>query len=422
MSVAEDRPPSTQAVAPERVVPGRAAPGGGSARDGEAARARDLQQILDRVREHLGMDIAFLSGLTTSAEVVLATSAETGPMQMAVGDARELDETYCVRVLAGVLPGVLPDARRHPVARELAVTAELGIGSYVGAPLRGPDGDAVGMLCCLGRGANPLLDEDAARVVGLAAALVEDRMGVYGLPHRPGVSERVRWVREVLATGDLRTVFQPVVRLATGEVVGLEALSRFDTARFPTPAHAFAAATAAGIGVDLELQAAARAQTRVADLPPGVRLAVNLSAEALLDPRSAEMLLPHAAAVGVEVTEHTPVHDYGALVAVTERLKAAGLHVSVDDAGAGFSSLRHVLQLRPSTIKLDLALVRDVDTDPVRQALVRAVVDFAGALGSSLVAEGVETAGERETLLALGVGYGQGYLLGRPAPWEDVAG
>jgi EAL domain-containing protein (putative c-di-GMP-specific phosphodiesterase class I) len=376
-----------------------------------------VQQILDRVREHLGMDIAFLSGLTRSAEVVLATSTETGPMQMAVGAERDLDDTYCVRVLAGLLPPVLPDARRHPVARELAATAELGIGSYVGAPLRGADGEPVGMLCCLGQGPNPRLDEDALGIMGLAAALVEDRLGVLGLPHRPAVSERVRWVRQVLETGDVRTVFQPVVRLDTGTVVALEALSRFDPVRFPSPVHAFAAASAAGVTVDLELLALRVALRRVPDLPAGLPLSVNLSAEALTDPRTVGLLLPHGPAVGVEVTEHTPVHDYAALTAVTDRLKDAGLQVAVDDAGAGFASLRHVLQLRPTAIKLDLALVRGIDGDPVRRALVRAVAEFARGIDAHLVAEGIETPQERETLLDLGIRLGQGYLLGRPAPW-----
>jgi EAL domain-containing protein (putative c-di-GMP-specific phosphodiesterase class I) len=377
-----------------------------------------VQQILDRVREHLGMDIAFLSGLTRSAEVVLATSTETGPLQMAVGDQSALDDTYCVRVLAGLLPPVLPDARTHPVARELPATAELGIGSYVGAPLRGPDGEPVGMLCCLGQGPNPRLDEDALGIMGLAAALVEDRLGVLGLPHRPAVSERVRWVRSVLETGDVRTVFQPVVRLDTGTVVALEALSRFDPVRFPSPVHAFAAASAAGVTVDLELLALRTALRRVPDLPAGLPLSVNLSAEALTDPRTADLLLPHGPAVGVEVTEHTPVQDYAALTAVTDRLKAAGLPVAVDDAGAGFASLRHVLQLRPTVIKLDLALVRGIDGDPVRRALVRAVAEFARGIDAHLVAEGIETPQERDALLDLGIRLGQGYLLGRPGPWE----
>lgn len=401
MSVAEDRGPSP---------------------DARAEDTDHVQQILDRVREHLGMDIAFLSQLSSTQEVVLATSRETGPMQMVVGDVTELDESYCVRVLAGLLPPVVPDARRHPVTRELPVTEELGIGSYVGAPLRGPDGTAVGMLCCLGGGPNPLLDEHAARVVGLAAALVEDRMGVLGLPHRPGLSGRERRVRDVLARGDVRTVFQPVVRMATGEVVAVEALSRFDPEQFPTPVHAFAAASAAGIGVELELLAARCALTRLPSLPAGVHLAVNLSAEALVDPRALDLLLPCGSDVGVEITEHTPVRDYGALVRVTDRLKAAGVRVAVDDAGAGFASLHHVLQLRPTTIKLDLALVRGIDADPVRQSLARAVADFSGTLGAALVAEGVETPAERDTLLGLGVPFGQGYLLGRPGRWEDALG
>jgi EAL domain-containing protein (putative c-di-GMP-specific phosphodiesterase class I) len=389
------------------------------------ARAADdpgVQQILDRVREHLAMDIAVLSGLTQSAEVVLATSAETGPMQMAVGDERDLDDTYCVRVLDGLLPGVVPDARTHPVTRELSATAEMGIGSYVGAPLRGADGEPVGMLCCLARGSDPLLDEDALRVMGLAAALVEDRLGVRHLPYRPAVSDRVRWVRSVLAERAVRTVFQRVEHLASGTVVAVEALSRFDPDRFPTPVHAFAAASAAGCSVELELLAAERALTQVPRLPADVRMSVNLSAEAVLDPRAAELLLPCGRSVGVELTEHTPVPDYGALVAVTDRLREAGLQVVVDDVGAGYASLRHVLQLRPTALKLDLDLVRGIDADPVRQALAHAVVDFAGSMGAWLVAEGIETPQERDTLLGLGVEFGQGYLLGRPGPWEAALG
>lgn len=381
-----------------------------------------VRQILDRVREHLQMDIAFLTGLTHSAEVVLATSSETGPMQMAVGDERDLDDTYCVRVLRGLLPPVVPDALRHPEVRDLDVTHELGVGAYIGAPLRGPDGEPVGMLCCLAQGSRPLLGEDGLRVLGLAAALVEDQLGVPGLPYRPAESDRVRGIRAVLAARDVRTVFQRVEHLASGTVVAVEALSRFDPARFPTPVHAFAAASAAGCSVDLELLAARLALRQVPRLPDDVRLSVNLSAEALVDPRTAELLVPCGRHVGVELTEHTPVEDYGALLQVTERLRDAGLQVVVDDAGAGYASLRHVLRLRPTAIKLDLDLVRDVDADPVRQSLARAVVDFAASIGAWLVAEGIETEAERETLMGLGVQFGQGYLLGRPGTWGDALG
>jgi EAL domain-containing protein (putative c-di-GMP-specific phosphodiesterase class I) len=369
------------------------------------------------VREHLGMEIAFVSAFTGGDEVVIATSGDPRPMRLVPGKGRGIDETYCVRVLSGALPPAIPDARRHPITRELAVTADLGIGSYIGAPLRGPDGRPVGMLCCLSRGANPLLDEDAVRIMGLAAALVEDRMGCLGLPHRPAVSERVRRVRALLDTRDVHMVYQPIVRLDTRETVALEALARFDTTLFPTPVHAFTAAVQAGLGVELELLAVESALARVDQLGHPAWVAVNLSAEALLDPRATALLRPYGPAVGVEITEHTPVPDYGALVDVTEDLKAHGVHVAVDDAGAGFSSLRHVLQLRPTAIKLDIELIRGIDTDPVRQTLTRSVDLFAGSMGSVLVAEGVETEQECRTLRALGVRYGQGYLFGRPAEW-----
>jgi EAL domain-containing protein (putative c-di-GMP-specific phosphodiesterase class I) len=132
-----------------------------------------------------------------------------------------------------------------------------------------------------------------------------------------------------------------------------------------------------------------------------------------------ELLLAHRhldVGVGVEVTEHSPVEDYDALLAVLDVLRAAGVLLAVDDAGAGYASLRHVLRLRPDVIKLDIALVAGVHTDLARQALVAAMVGFAAATGARLVAEGVEEAAEAAVLRELGVEYAQGHLYGRPAP------
>ena len=123
------------------------------------------------------------------------------------------------------------------------------------------------------------------------------------------------------------------------------------------------------------------------------------------------------ARVVLEITEHVGVDDYGALRRALADL-GTDVRFAVDDAGAGFASLRHILELAPSHVKLDRALVTRIDTDPARQALVAGLVHFAGEIGAMLIAEGVETAGERDTLLRLGVRVGQGYLLGRPAPAE----
>jgi EAL domain-containing protein (putative c-di-GMP-specific phosphodiesterase class I) len=126
----------------------------------------------------------------------------------------------------------------------------------------------------------------------------------------------------------------------------------------------------------------------------------------------------------LELTEHAPVHDYRGLETVIERLRSKGLRVAVDDAGAGFSSLRHILNLQPDVIKLDIALIRGIDRDPARQALGRALLNFASeAYGASIVAEGIETNAELETLRDLGCPCGQGFYLGRPERLSlDLAG
>jgi EAL domain-containing protein (putative c-di-GMP-specific phosphodiesterase class I) len=125
-----------------------------------------------------------------------------------------------------------------------------------------------------------------------------------------------------------------------------------------------------------------------------------------------------------EITEHTGVSDYPRLTEALGPLGAAGILSGVDDAGAGFASLSHILHLQPDVIKLDIALVRGIDHDPVRRALARSLVGFSIEIGAVLIAEGVESRGERSALNALGVRYGQGFLWGKPGPrdvWPDRA-
>jgi EAL domain-containing protein (putative c-di-GMP-specific phosphodiesterase class I) len=358
------------------------------------------------------MEVAWMSTFSESAQQIRAATGELDAMHVREGMEPSLEGSFCVRVLSGQLPPVVTGARRNPRTRDLAVTAELGIGSYVGAPVRAPDGRPVGMLCCLSRDDGAQLDGEASRTLELLADLISDRLAdPPPAPVDPG--ERVR---AVLAEGAVVTHVQPVVDLVTGATVAYEALARFpDVAG--EPAELFTDAAAAGLGGELE-ELAARAALAVAPrLPAGRPLGVNLSPQALLRPSVTELLLDHPHLdLGVEVTEHSPVDDYDDLVAVLAVLRQAGVQLAVDDAGAGYASLRHVLRLQPDVIKLDIALVADVHTDLARQALVAAMVGFAAATGARLVAEGVEQAAEAAVLRELGVEFAQGHLYGRPAP------
>jgi diguanylate cyclase (GGDEF)-like protein len=228
--------------------------------------------------------------------------------------------------------------------------------------------------------------------------------------------------RELLAPGAIRAVFQPIVRLADLQPIGYEGL-----ARFPTPPGLVALppdvtlAAAGRLGVREDLEVACWAAISEAGTPPAGRLLfVNVAPDALGHPGLLELAGSLPARLVIELTEQDAVQN---TVQLRERLRpwiARGALVAVDDAGAGFTSLEYVADLRPDFLKLCRGMVTGVDLDPSRQAVLRATVAFASEVGARVVAEGVERPEELEVLREAEVDYGQGWLFGRPAEaWPE---
>lgn len=222
-------------------------------------------------------------------------------------------------------------------------------------------------------------------------------------------------VADVLEHRRFHPVFQPIYSLADGRLIAVEALTRFDVEPYRTPDVWFRAAARAGLGVDLEIAAIVAVVDAAGDLPPGVAISINASPVTLSDPRLAEQVLRRAGhPVIVEITEHAVVADYHLLKGMVADLRALGVRIAVDDAGAGFATLRHIVQLAPETIKLDISLTQGVATSPLRRALAGAIIDFAQRTGAELVVEGIEETSDLTSWAALGADAAQGYLLGRP--------
>lgn len=230
--------------------------------------------------------------------------------------------------------------------------------------------------------------------------------------------ERTARIERAVAGRGWHLVYQPVMDLAGRTPVGWEALARFTDPPERGPQAWFAEAAEVGLGVELELAAAEAAFAALRRIPADAYLAVNVSQRTVLSPSLLEAVRPHAERIVVELTEHERVTDYPALQAALQRLRAVGVRVAIDDAGAGFASLRHILDVRPDIVKLDVSLTRGIDTDHARRALAVALISFAGEMRMTIVAEGIETAEELRVLRELGVRYGQGYHLGRPGPLE----
>lgn len=226
-------------------------------------------------------------------------------------------------------------------------------------------------------------------------------------------------IRRIIAgEEELAIVVQPIVDLARGFVCGYEALSRFPGPPAAPPDVWFEAAARAGLSGELEAIAIRSALARRAALPLNSFLSLNVSPQALADPQVIEVFRDAGPLGGVvvEITEQSVVEDYERLAAQLEPLRVAGAMIAVDDAGAGYASLRHVLSIRPDLVKLDRSLAKDVDKDPAKAAVVEMLGGLAGRLDAWLLAEGIEREAELDTLVRLGVPLAQGFLLARPQP------
>lgn len=380
-------------------------------------------------RASVGTEVALsasLSGLAVQSGRVL----QSGNTQ---SDPR-VDAAAC-RALAVMSAVCIPLARSHDRYGVMAVNAS--------RPYAFSDADvavltrladfvsvAVGSACDLHRASNQLVQLGKRPDTWLAATDSSD----------PAVEEAGRYVMSVLSPDTvtridarhriqraldnpdvLSIVFQPIVDLATGKIIGVEALSRFDVTPRCSPDTWFENAHLVGLGVELEMLAIRSALAYRPMLPDGVALTINVGPETIvghqfertlfdIDPRN----------VVLELTEHTAFDQHPGLLTALTRLRRGGVRLAVDDAGSGYSSLTHILNFAPDFIKLDRALISGIDLDPVRRALVTSLVAFAADTGAEILAEGVETIDELEVVHRLGVRYAQGYYLGRPTALDTL--
>ena len=245
----------------------------------------------------------------------------------------------------------------------------------------------------------------------LEGSSAEAEIGSEAIAHR---------ILRVMADSSITAVYQPVFELPDQVVVGYEALARFPQPPDYPVSQWFRDAADTGLAVSLELAAIRRALDALPLLPADHWLAINASPQTLSSLQLPALLDGYELGrLVLELTEHAQIADYGHLTARLAPLRAAGARVAIDDVGAGYASFQHVLELKPDIIKLDKALTCGLQSDPVKQALVRALVAFAGEVDALIIGEGVETVEELEALFAQGVTCLQGYHLARPAPLAE---
>lgn len=263
-------------------------------------------------------------------------------------------------------------------------------------------------------------DGQAPLSAEVAGEVIDELLGQLSVDRQNETQTRRREkrIRRALEGKDrFSMVFQPICSLS-GRMVGAEALARFRGPPRRGPERWFAEAEEVGLRRELEVAAAKVALSALPSLPPEIFLSLNVSPKTLLSGSFRKLVLENSdpTRVVVEVTEHARIDDYERLNAAFDRLRGPGVRLAVDDAGAGFASLRHILRLAPDFIKLDRTLIDGIEYDRSRQALAAGLISFAEKIEATIIAEGIEHSAEVDVLTALGVGYGQGFFIAKPAP------
>jgi EAL domain-containing protein (putative c-di-GMP-specific phosphodiesterase class I) len=371
--------------------------------------APTVMRVLALARGHLAMDSALLAAFTEDGEMVGVVEGQ-GPQELRTESELPVDRRRCELLLDGKIPALVTDASRQRPSTSLGP----GVAAYVAAPVQLPGGTTFGILCALARGPRPDLDDGSLRVIRLLADLAARAISQDDLTLQKRL-EMADTTLRAIREGGMRMVFQPVFRLRTGEAVGFEALARFPSDPRRSPRSWFWVARQVGLAVDLEVAALRKALQFLDRIPEPLYLSVNLFSETLLsmDLTSVFRDVPPGRVV-LELAEHERLADSRALTECVERLRKLGARFAVDDAGSGFSSLRHVLRIKPEVLKLDINLTHQVDRDPMQKMLVSTLASFAAEAGMVPAAEGIENGPQLETLREIGVAYGQGHYLGGP--------
>ncbi|MCL9760130.1 EAL domain-containing protein [Frankia sp. AiPa1] len=397
-----------------------------------------IADLLDILRRQLDMDLALLVRAEREHLVVQVMRGSPAHFPLAEGDLLARRTGLLGQILGGHLPGIVADTSTDPRCAALRTAPAGGdrpqsaggdepggldvrlVRAYACSPVLDSDGEVYGLLVCLARRTRLSISATRdGRFLRLMAAFLTDSVLD---PQEMWTRRRRVWqeVSDLIDNGGPRLVLQPIMRLEDDRVVGLEALSRFPDLSAP-PQHWYANAATVGLASELERIVIRSAVALLPMLPEQLTLTVNVSPSTLVS--GLLDLLPTQASgrLVMEITEHEHISDDGRLLLAVDMLRHRGIRIAIDDLGTGYAGLAQLLRLRPEIIKLDGVITRGIDCDAARRAIAAGLVEVAAAIGGRVVAEGIETPRELATVRAVGIPYGQGFLLGRPKPCADAA-
>lgn len=380
-----------------------------------------LVRMLQALRLHMDMDVAYLSRNVDGAIEVIAHDGIPGEQFSAAIDGSDAADGYCCRMMTGDLPAVIPDTAANPITAKLPITSDLDIGAYLGVPVNRSDGSTLGMLCCLSQGHRPDLTDRDRAVLTTFAGVAADLMA-HQWTQSDAAMELSERIRATIRDKRYDLVFQPINDLNNGSMRGVETLTRFHGPPSQGPDLWISDAAEVGLQVELETAILSDALDLRDELPQNQYLSVNVSPATLVSRQLQSTLDGHdTLGLILELTEHVEIPSERALERAVAHLRNRGVKLAIDDVGSGYAGLSQILRFRPDFLKLDMSLVSGLESDPAKRSLAMAMQHFAREIGARVIAEGIEREEEAYALRMLGIALGQGYHLGRPSPVGELA-
>ncbi|VUD67354.1 Putative cyclic-di-GMP phosphodiesterase YjcC [Thalassocella blandensis] len=378
-----------------------------------------INELLSTLRVHLGMDVVFISEFKDQERIFRFADAKSKDSPVEAGLCSTLDESYCKKIVDGELPNIIPDTLENTTTKSMAVTKNLGIRSYMGVPITLTNGKLYGTLCCFKTEPDASLIKKDITILRAFAELAGKRIERLKQSAMEEEKAKAR-ILSVLNNSQLNMVYQPILDLNGDKITKFESLSRFTVEPYRTPDVWFSEAAKIGLGEVLEMHALKLALSDMDKLPENVALSLNTSQHNVINGKIAEALQNvDASRVVLEITEHEIISDYSALKKSLDSLRRQGVRLAIDDAGAGYSTFQHILELNADIIKLDISLIQNIHLDKNKNALAKALIVFAKAMGSEIIAEGIENEEELNECRKLGIHKVQGYYIGRPLPLAE---
>ncbi|MFL0197245.1 GGDEF domain-containing protein [Clostridium sp. WILCCON 0269] len=234
----------------------------------------------------------------------------------------------------------------------------------------------------------------------------------------------VKELKNIIKNKDISTVYQPIVSLSNGKIIGYEALSRGPAdSPLQNPDKLFKAAQVHNKTWELEQLCRTKAIERAVNIEKNTYLFINVDPHIFKDEKfkkgfTKEFLAQHNTSpdcIIFEITEKTCIEDYKSFKQALKNYVDQGYKIAIDDIGSGYSGLKMLNETKPHFIKIDMDLIRNINEDSFKQSLIECFVKLSETTNMKLIAEGIETKEELKTLISLGVFAGQGFLIGRPA-------